>query len=203
VRVIGTLVALAAVAFALGAGAGFLWKEPGLLLAHWMGDTQEVAWSDGTPSGDFVVATDDMPAGSEPRYETVSATPVRPAADPARTVEAADRTPAPRPAPAAKPDPAAKPTAPARIASAPTPPVAAPPPSGLAVQVGAFSERGAADALISRLRGAGFSAYAVAPDGGAWRVRVGPFPDRARAEKVAARLKQEQKLPTWILEEKR
>jgi cell division septation protein DedD len=205
----GTLVALAAVAFALGAGAGFLWKEPGLLLAHWMGGTQEVAWSDAPPQGDFaasqrVSAVGGAAAGGAPSYETASATPARSAEVAAeRAVQASDRTPA-KPAVAAKAAPkASTPAPPARVASAPTPPVAAPPPSGLAVQVGAFSERGSADALVSRLRGAGFTAYAAAPDGGAWRVRVGPFPDRARAEKVAARLKQEQKLPTWILEESR
>lgn len=214
VRVMGTLVALAAVAFALGAGAGFLWKEPGLLLAHWMGGTQEVAWSDAPAQGDFaaaerVSAVGGAAAGGEPGYATASATPARPdevAAERAaeRAVQAPDRTPAKPAAPKAAPKASTPaPAPPVRVASAPTPPVAAPPPSGLAVQVGAFGERGSADALVSRLRGAGFSAYAAAPDGGAWRVRVGPFPDRARAEKVAARLKQEQKLPTWILEESR
>jgi cell division septation protein DedD len=199
----GTLVTLAAVAFVLGAGVGFLWKEPGLLLAHWMGGTQEVAWSDAPPQGgraasELVSAVGGAPAGGQPSYETASATPARLAeADPERSVRTSDRTPA-KPAPKAS-----APAPPVRVASAPTPPVAAAPPSGLAVQVGAFSERGAADALVSRLRGAGFSAYTAAPDGDAWRVRVGPFADRVRAEKVAARLEQEQKLPTWILEEHR
>ncbi len=203
VRVMGTLVALAAVAFGLGAGAGFLWKEPGLLLAHWMGGTQEVAWSGGPASGD--------PAAGEPlaaaggalpgSQATASAPPTRPdEAGPGRA-DPADRTPAAKLAPTPK---ASGPDRPARVASQQaTPPVAAAPPSGVAVQVGAFSERVAADTLVSRLRGAGFSAYAAAPDGGAWRVRVGPFPDRARAEKIAARLKREQQLPTWILEERR
>jgi cell division septation protein DedD len=32
-------------------------------------------------------------------------------------------------------------------------------------------------------------------------VRVGPFPSRAEADRVAARLKAEEKLPTWVLDE--
>ena len=71
----------------------------------------------------------------------------------------------------------------------------------MAVQVGAFTERRVADQLIAKLESKGFDAYAAAGDGGAWRVRVGPYRDRPGAEKAAAKLKQEEKLPTWVLEE--
>jgi cell division septation protein DedD len=83
------------------------------------------------------------------------------------------------------------------------PAVSAPPPAlrGVAVQVGAFSDRRAADQLIARLRSDGFQAYASAGAGNAWRVRVGPFRDRSAADQAAARLKRDQKLPTWVLEE--
>jgi cell division septation protein DedD len=36
-----------------------------------------------------------------------------------------------------------------------------------------------------------------------WRVRVGPVKTRAEAESLSARLKREQKLPTWILSEEK
>ena len=34
-----------------------------------------------------------------------------------------------------------------------------------------------------------------------WRVRVGPHPSRAEADAAAARLKTQEKLPTWVLDE--
>ena len=38
-------------------------------------------------------------------------------------------------------------------------------------------------------------------DGARWRVRVGPVADRAEAERLSARLKRDEKLPTWVLDE--
>lgn len=56
-----------------------------------------------------------------------------------------------------------------------------------AVQVGSFSERAKAEALVARLRKAGFEAMEpdeVVVKGKTWfRVRVGPEVDRARSEK--------------------
>jgi cell division septation protein DedD len=116
---------------------------------------------------------------------------VRPLAAPPKQAAAAAAAPA---APAPAPKLAAR--------SVEPPPVsAAPPAHGMAVQVGAFSERKAADELIAKLRGAGFSAYAAAGDAGPFRVRVGPYADRPGAERAAAKLKAEHKLPTWVLEE--
>jgi DedD protein len=211
----GSLAVLAAAAFALGAGAGLLWKAPGLVMAQWGGDTKEVSWADvpiepvaeagsgGGPLPEVDVPSRDaaeparelaaVPAAAQraaPPYQTAAAEPVRPLAQGEH-----------RPAPAAEPTPAPKPAVQAARAEA-TPPVSAPPPrGGMAVQVGAFADRRAADQLISKLASKGFTAYAAAADGGAWRVRVGPYPDRGGADKAAARLKQEEKLPTWVLEE--
>lgn len=199
-RVMGSLAVLAAAAFAVGAGAGLLWKAPGLVMAQWSGDTQEVAWSDvpiepvaelasagngplpevDVPSRDAAAPAREVDAAS---YQTAAAEPVRPLAQ-------GERRSAPSPAPAETPKP-----------ELPTPPVSAPPPRGMAVQVGAFTERRVADQLIAKLESKGFDAYAAAGDGGAWRVRVGPYRDRPGAEKAAAKLKQEEKLPTWVLEE--
>ena len=36
-----------------------------------------------------------------------------------------------------------------------------------------------------------------------WRVRVGPWPTRDAGERAADRLKREERLPTWVLEEDR
>lgn len=206
-RVMGSLAALAAAAFVLGAGAGLLWKDPGLVLAQWAGDTQEVAWSEAPlpePEAEVAASPEEAP------YQTASAEPVRPLAPatappaPPRREPSRSQVASAASAPHATPPVSA--AAPARAAAAPpvaaTPPVsAAPPPRGVSVQVGAFAERRSADQLIARLESAGFPAYAVAADGGAWRVRVGPFGDRGGAERAAARLQREQKLPTWVLEE--
>ena len=78
------------------------------------------------------------------------------------------------------------------------------PAARFAVQVGAFSESRAAERLAESLRGKGFEVY-LSPGAKAgearWRVRVGPLPSRAEADRVAARLKAEEKLPTWVLDE--
>ena len=78
------------------------------------------------------------------------------------------------------------------------------PAARFAVQVGAFSESGVAERLAESLRGKGFEVY-VSPGAKAgearWRVRVGPLPSRAEADRVASRLKAEEKLPTWVLDE--
>jgi hypothetical protein len=84
------------------------------------------------------------------------------------------------------------------------PAVAAAPPGRVAIQVGAFTEGAAAEKLADRLRSRGYPVY-VTPgarsDAPRWRVRVGPLADREEAERVAARLKTEERLPTWVLDE--
>jgi DedD protein len=71
------------------------------------------------------------------------------------------------------------------------------------VQVGAFAARDGAEALRSRLDAAGYPAYLApgAQTGDHWRVRVGPYASRDEAARVAGRLEQAQKLPTWVLDE--
>jgi hypothetical protein len=84
------------------------------------------------------------------------------------------------------------------------PAVAAAPPGHVAIQVGAFAESAAAEKLADKLRSRGYSVYvtpAARSDAPRWRVRVGPLADRKKAERVAARLKAEEKLPTWVLDE--
>jgi cell division septation protein DedD len=81
---------------------------------------------------------------------------------------------------------------------------AAPPSSGFAVQVGAFSEASAARRLAGELRAAELPVYVVPGSAAAdarWRVRVGPVSTRREAERLATRLKRREKLPTWVLSE--
>lgn len=60
-----------------------------------------------------------------------------------------------------------------------------------AVQLGAFSNRGKADQLVSELRKRGYAAFVLeyrATGQVLYRVRVGPEQDRARAAEIATRL---------------
>jgi len=113
-------------------------------------------------------------------------------------------------APAATGDVAAAPPTPGHEAVAREPaPIAAiePEPTGrLAVQVGAFGDSASAEMLAGTLRRKGFPAF-VSPStgesGARWRVRVGPMTSRDEADRTAARLKTEERLPTWVIEEGR
>ncbi len=174
--------------FAVGIFAGLTWEEPGLVIGWLSGDTDGIEWRAETAGEPESIAAE---AAKPP---DVAAPPPLGAGDeklpPAPVVRAApekrknSRPPAP-PAPS--------------VASVRTP---AAPGEAFAVQVGAFAERSAADVLVSSLRSAGFPVYLSAGESGArWRVRVGPHSTRAAAENAAARLKSEQKLPTWVLSE--
>ncbi len=150
---------MTAVGFGLGALAGALWEEPGLMAGFVAGETEEVPW------------------GSDRGLPEVAA----------EKPNARDATPPP-------------PEAGRSLAEA------APPASGsrFAVQVGAFADSAAAERLAESLRGKGFrvTVSGSGEDGGTrWRVRVGPMETREAAERSAARLKTEETLPTWVLDE--
>ena len=68
---------------------------------------------------------------------------------------------------------------------------------GVMIQVLASRQRAPAEELRRRLREKGYTALLV-PEGGAYKVRVGPYADRADAERVAAILREEEQLTTWI-----
>ena len=163
VRVVG-LSMLAIPGFALGLLAGVAWHDPGLLMGHLLGRSEEVVWT-------------------EPRPEEGVAPVGRPEALPD----------------VAAPSPPANAT---RL----RPEVLSPGGSEgrFAVQVGAFTESASAERLAARLRESGYGVY-VSPGVQAgqprWRVRVGPLPSRDEAERAAGRLKSEEKLPTWVLDE--
>jgi len=221
------LVVLIVVGFLFGALAGFLWEEPGLVLAHFSGNTEPVQWNEPGKSEDVAAPPPAHVEGAELAPEGAVdaeiAPPVAPAAaEPLGAGPQGDegigevvREKPTAPAPPAKP--AKKPViAPSHLAEKPaadTSPAAKPAPTKVAavapagrfsVQVGAFGDRAAADKLVSRLRAKGYDTF-VKTDGAAsakrFRVRVGPVKERARAEALAAKLAKGENLPTWILDE--
>ncbi|HZO08360.1 MAG TPA: SPOR domain-containing protein, partial [Myxococcota bacterium] len=60
--------------------------------------------------------------------------------------------------------------------------------------------------LVARLLKKGYPAF-VSPStgdaGSRWRVRVGPLASRDAADRAAARLKAEERLPTWVVDDGR
>jgi DedD protein len=218
------LVALIVVGFLCGALAGFLWEEPGLVLAYLSGKTEPVEWNEQSRPSDpekVDVAASPRPAlpeSAEPdasaKLDAETAKPAPPPADeplgaePAEATEVVREKPiAPAPPPAAKPADKKPVISPSRIATPakPAPTQVAMAPAGrFSIQVGAFADRASADKLASRLRARGYDTF-VKADGEAaakrFRVRVGPVKERTRAEQLAAKLAKGEKLPTWILDE--
>jgi cell division septation protein DedD len=147
--------------FVVGALAGVVVEEPGLVLADLAGRTERVELA-GLPD-----------AAAPP---------------PGRTPEPA---PLGARAPAAGAEAAARPPLPAVSAPRRGP--------RFVIQVGAFAERDAAERLRGRLGDAGFEAFVESGErGSSWRVRVGPVVGQDEAQRIAQRLKTEQRLPTWV-----
>ncbi len=212
------LVVLVVVGFLCGALAGFLWEEPGLVLAYLSGETESVEWSEPGP-----VAAEPPPfadSAEQDREAPAATRGIDAAAEmpretsPESTVAALGVTefvPEVAAAPPAKPTPPEVPeaaprkpkTAPAPAAKPPAPRVAAVAPGRFSIQVGAFGDSAAAENLAARLRARGYKSYVKTDEAGGsrWRVRVGPVDGRAQAEDLAAKLQKGEKLPTWILDE--
>jgi cell division septation protein DedD len=96
--------------------------------------------------------------------------------------------------PAKAPPP--QPSAPAK--AEPVAPKAEP---SFTIQVGAFKDRATADGVVTRLKGKGFAAYILSPDGsdpGLFVVRVGHYAARADAERAEARLRDQEKFKPFI-----
>ncbi len=167
------LLLLAVPGFALGLLAGVVWREPELVATHLLGGTHEVAFE----------------APGAPGRAAAAGAPGDVAAGPPAGPAAA--------APAGK------------GGAQPPAPLGALEPGGmarLAVQVGAFADAASAEQLAGRLRRKGFRAFVSPGTGdapGRWRVRVGPMASREDADRTAARLKAEERLPTWVVEEGR
>lgn len=143
------------------------------------------------------------PTPSSASASVPKATPVPAAATPAPP---AVSKPSPRPTVKAtpRPTPKATPKATPRAASKATPAPktakAAPSPlNRLTIQVGAFKERAAAEAIVKRLKGKGYSAYLVPVSEGLYNVRVGSFTDREDAERILAKLESQEKFKPFIV----
>lgn len=170
---IGAALLLAA-GFAVGLVVGAVREEPAMLLQYVTGQTSNLPAPASPPPAEAPGGPPAAPSGAPPPVEA-SAPPPQPVIAPAPVRE-------------------------------PAPTVAAAPPAGarFAVQVGAFSQSSEAERLEADLRKKGLPVYVQPATGAAesrWRVRVGPWPSRAEADAVAARLKSQDKLPVWILEE--
>jgi cell division septation protein DedD len=145
-----------------------------------------------------------LPAPSSKAAPPVTAA-ARPTPEPARAPSPAAKAPE-----KATPKPAAKATPTPKPAAAPkAPPKATPTPKSqkspaapinrLTIQVGAFKERAAAEAIVKRLKGKGYSAYLVPVSEGLFNVRVGSFTDREDAERVLAKLETQEKFKPFIV----
>jgi len=183
--VIAVVMVVVAAGFAVGVIAGITWEEPGLVVGYLSGQTEGIEWG---------VGAEDPEAGELAADRAIPEPPSVAAAPPLGLREA----------PASAVSDRAKSSAVAGIAPAPkTAPTSKQSPAGFAVQVGAFSEKSAAQALADSLRAHGYSVYLSPTEGNPtnWRVRVGPMSTRPEAEKAARRLETAEKLPTWVLGE--
>jgi DedD protein len=90
------------------------------------------------------------------------------------------------------------------VVEAPPPAAATAPGGRFSVNLGVYADQGHADALVAKLKKAGFAAYSDDTEyqgKPAHRVRVGPYANRAAAESVRLRIKQgEPKLPSSVNE---
>ncbi len=137
------------------------------------------------------------------------ATAVKPAAPPVSRTAAPAATPTPKAAekpapsrPPAKATPKPTPAPKATPRATPAPRAARPaatPLNRLTIQVGAFKERSAAEAIVKRLKGKGYSAYLVPVSEGLFNVRVGSFTDREDAERILAKLETQEKFKPFIV----
>jgi cell division septation protein DedD len=185
----GGALLLVALGFGVGIVAGTAYQEPDLVADHLAGRTTEVV-------------LEPEPVGAAPPDVAAPAPESQSRPLPAlgqRALEDAPEAELPALAPAAapRPAPAAAPKAPPR----PAPQLAAKPAAAgsFSIQVGAFSSEKAARELAGELGKHGYTAYLMDEGNGArWKVRVGPMRSRSEAEAVSARLKREQRLPTWI-----
>jgi len=175
---------LIALGFSVGIVAGTAYEEPELVAEHLAGRTTEVVLEESSLAAPSDAAPDvAAPAPNEPLAaplgegaldEVPEATAAAP--PPAPAAVQAERAPAKAPA--------------AQLVAA----------GSFSIQVGAFGSERAARDLAGELGKRGYTAYLMDEGEGArFKVRVGPIGSRSEAEQISARLKREQRLPTWIM----
>ncbi len=191
------IVVLVAGGFVLGLVVGVVSEEPELVVGHVAGRSTEIAWSANVAPGLPAVSAPRPAAGREPQTAPVAAPSTR---DATVLGEAVAQAPGRRAAPHA---PAPRPVVPAPAVQAAARPQKAEGAARYAIQVGAFATDRAARQVADGLRGRGYTVYIVESESdGRWRVRVGPVAQRATADEMARVLKADEKLPTWVLEER-
>jgi cell division protein FtsN len=75
-------------------------------------------------------------------------------------------------------------------------------PGTFSIQVGAFKDKASAESVVSRLKGKGFAAFVISPeggDGGFFLVRVGSYVARADAERAETKLRDQEKFKPYIV----
>ena len=192
VRALGRLSLMVVFGFGAGLMIGVLFEEPELLAGHLRGESQAVE----LPSVEPVLATaerevtDATGDGRSNRVAQAEASveqrlPQVAASAAIRAAKAPSPPSPPSTAPRSRVTPVAR-----RDRSRPW-----------AIQVGAFAKEAAARKLSQALEGKGYTAQVLAagsPDG-RWRVRVQPIAGEDAAREMAAELKREERLPTWVL----
>ena len=105
-------------------------------------------------------------------------------------------------APSPKPTPAAKVQAKTAPVKSEAPPRAAEP--SFTIQVGAFKDKSTAESMAARLKGKGYAAYVISPEGGdpgLFVVRVGHYAARGDAERAETRLRDQEKFKPYIVKQ--
>ena len=225
VRALGRLLILVVVGFGVGLLFGVVTEEPELLADHLRGESESIALDGlsldraplGTAEAPVDTATDLGRAVPSPvdaasaRKETTNLTresgttaeglpAVAAAPNPTPGGQSARQTPSSRSSSdAAGTSVARSPTSPQGATGSPKPIAEIGAAKTWSIQVGAFSEEAAAAKLADGLR----DRYPVVVlpaggNGGRWRVRVQPVLGEDRARELAERLKQDDRLPTWV-----
>lgn len=176
------------------AGAGSETAEPAPPTLRFFSE-QEEGQQEGQQGGNEAVAARGEEPGEapppRPRAPAAAATPAGASADqPAAT-------PPPEPRPSRSQPPRA--TAPAAQPADEPPPI--PGQGGPVIQVFSSHDQAQAQKVLDRLLRADYDAFLSPAEVRGivrFRVRVGPFRDRAEAEKIAANIRTDLKLETWI-----
>lgn len=181
---VGSVVVLLIVAFALGVTAGL--RTSPVAAKEVAGPVEMVSPPTWPPASEQVAAL----ATPLPRATPLSTAPLREEAD-------ISAEPVPSPVPPATPSPTPlatpAPTRPPAPTAVPTRPPARPTAvPGVWLQVAALSQRELAEGVRQRLLAAGYTREQVVIQavGPLFRVRLGPFPDEVSAGRVAGRLEE-------------
>jgi cell division septation protein DedD len=176
VRALGRLSLLVGFGFVAGLLIGVLSEEPELLAGHLRGEGEVIVLTPGEVA--------ETPAGQAPSETEVEQENVE------RTVVMETR-------PEEKPNP----NLPVVGAEAPVRLADSKENRPWAIQVGAFADEASAARLAEDLAAKGFPTELLTASGSAqrWRVRVQPLHGEVKAKETAVRLKQVERLPTWVL----